>query len=197
MKLSPVQITPPAAGDPVVTLADAKAAMKVEHDDEDTLIVGLIAAAVADLDGYSGILGRCLVSQEWEQSLPCFSGRMCLPLAPVSAVQEIRYFPADGGDELTLSGSVYRFHPTGIDPYVTLISGQSYPAIAPRDDAVTIKFTAGYGAAADVPEDIKQAIKLTVAHWYANREDVTFTGSPSQIPMGAERLLAKHRRIHI
>ena len=46
-----------------VTLAEAKAWCRVDHIDDDTLISSLIDAAVSKLDGYSGILGRCMVTQ--------------------------------------------------------------------------------------------------------------------------------------
>src|SRR5690606_10673336 len=61
----PVRVTPPAIQP--VTLAEAKLHLRVDHDDEDALISNLIQAATGHLDGWTGILGHCLVEQVWRQ----------------------------------------------------------------------------------------------------------------------------------
>src|SRR5690606_14090696 len=63
-----------------VSLDEAKAQLAVEHGDDDALILGYIAAAVDHLDGWSGILGRALVEQEWRQDFDGFSSTLRLPL---------------------------------------------------------------------------------------------------------------------
>lgn len=73
-------ITPPT--DQVVTLAEAKLHLRVDGEDEDSLIQGLIDAAVAYLDGADGVLGRALAPQEWEVVF-CGSAPGVLPLVPV------------------------------------------------------------------------------------------------------------------
>jgi uncharacterized phiE125 gp8 family phage protein len=47
--------------------------------------------------------------------------------------------------------------------------GKSWPATYPETNAVRIRFVAGYGAAADVPCEIKHAILLKVADLYEYR----------------------------
>jgi uncharacterized phiE125 gp8 family phage protein len=54
---------------------------------------------------------------------------------------------------------------------VSLAYGQSYPTTYSEIQAVQIRFVAGYGLAADVPECIKQAILLKVADLYEHRGD--------------------------
>lgn len=53
-----------------------------------------------------------------------------------------------------------------------------------------IRFTAGYGAAADVPEDTRLAIEMTVAHWHENRES-------QEMPPEARRLLDTYRVLRL
>lgn len=54
---------PPAS--PVVSVSDAKAALRITHDDEDALIGALVAAATQHLEGYGGVIKRALVTQSW------------------------------------------------------------------------------------------------------------------------------------
>ena len=61
----PVLVTPPA--ETPVSRTEAKAHLRVDGTGDDDLIDGLIDAAVAHLDGYTGILGRCMVTQTWRQ----------------------------------------------------------------------------------------------------------------------------------
>lgn len=74
--------------------------------------------------------------------------------------------------------------------YLTLRPGQSWPATFRRADAVSIAFTAGYGAAADVPEPICQAILLIVQR--------LFDGADTEIDIAIERtvhaLIAPYRK---
>ena len=59
-------------------------------------------------------------------------------------------------------------------------------------NAVTITFVAGYGAADQVPDEAKHAIKLILGHLYENREDVS-TAPLRAIPQGARNLLWPNR----
>jgi uncharacterized phiE125 gp8 family phage protein len=56
--------------------------------------------------------------------------------------------------------------------------------------------TAGYANAAAVPEAIKTAIKMMVAHWYANRETVA-AQQMTTVPFAAEHLLMPYRSVNI
>lgn len=50
---------------PVVLLDDMKAHLRVLHDDEDLDIQALTDAATSWLDGWDGVLGRCIMPQTW------------------------------------------------------------------------------------------------------------------------------------
>lgn len=80
----PVRVTAPAS--PVVATADLKAHLRVDGTDSDPQIVALEAAAVAHLDGYRGVLGRCIAEQEWAVTYAA-PGTYRLPLPDVSAVE--------------------------------------------------------------------------------------------------------------
>lgn len=61
-----IRVTAPTAQ--VVTLHDMKDHLRVAHDDEDLLIQSLTDAAVSWLDGWDGVLGRCIMPQTWRIS---------------------------------------------------------------------------------------------------------------------------------
>jgi uncharacterized phiE125 gp8 family phage protein len=90
-----------------------------------------------------------------------------LPLAPVSAIDEVTYLDTDGVEQ-TLASSVYALDSGRNEIY--LADGEEWPETQEIRDSVTVRFTAGYGAdPEDIPADIRQAMLFLVAHWYENR----------------------------
>lgn len=148
---------------------------------DQSLIDGLIAAAVGELDGREGVLGRCLVEQTWAQTLDGFPVGGCaipLPLAPVRSISSITYTDPDGAAQ-TLSTDVYRLSAeTDWRPQVELKYQQSWPSTRDDDDVVTVTFVAGYDPSAasppdyraNVPDELKIAIMLKVQAMY-DRDD--------------------------
>lgn len=62
-----IRVTPPAT--PIVALADAKAHLRVDHAHEDALIQAYLDAATSWVDGFDGVLGRCVMPQTWQASV--------------------------------------------------------------------------------------------------------------------------------
>ena len=190
--LAPVRTVPPAS-EPV-TLTEAKLHCGVDHDEHDDLIEGLISAATEHLDGYTGILGRALVTQTWRQDFGGFGSKLRLPVAPVASVSGVTY--RDGENEQqTLSTSIYTLFVDAAGPFVALQPDQDWPGAYARPDAVSVTFVAGV-AADDVPRPIKQSILLMVGHWYANREAVG-PGDLKELPMAVDGLLRPYRRVGV
>lgn len=48
-----------------VSEPDMKEHLRVDHSDEDAVIAALQAGAVAKLDAFGGLLGRCIMPQTW------------------------------------------------------------------------------------------------------------------------------------
>lgn len=185
--LTPVRTVAPATTP--VSLSDVKAHCRVSHNDDDVVLTSLLNAAVDHLDGWSGVLGRCLVTQTWRQDYGSF-GCLRLPLGPVASIASITYYDASN-EQQTLSTDVYGLFADERGPYVGLKSGQSWPSVYGRSDAVSVTFVAG---SADVPASIKAAIMLLVGHWYENREAVT-AGAMSELPLAVDALISPHLRI--
>ena len=181
--LKPVLVTEPAS--PLITTAEAKAHLRIDHSDEDTLIDAMVSAATARIDGCEGVLGRALINQTWRQDFAEFDSSMRLPLEPVSSITSITYQDSLDAQQ-TLASSVYTMLTDERGSYITLNSGQSWPASYFRPDAVSVTFVAGYGSAStDVPQAIIQAALLMVGDWYEHRTTGVFGVRASEVPMAA------------
>jgi uncharacterized phiE125 gp8 family phage protein len=187
-------ITPPA--ELPVSVVEAKAHLRIEHDDEDALIERIIGAAVARIDGRYGWLRRALVTQTWELELPWFpvSRRIALALPPLQSVTSVKYRDLDDVEQ-TFSSDSYQVVKTTDEGYIYLKTGESWPGgTFERPDAVKIQFVAGYGGAAAVPETIRQAILIEIGGLYAERGDAAVKADPSVV---SKRLLAPYKRVLI
>ncbi|WP_406871618.1 head-tail connector protein [Aminobacter sp. P9b] len=189
--LAPVRTAAPASTP--ISVAEAKSHLRIDISDDDGLIEAYIAAAVDHLDGWSGILGRALVTQSWRQDFAGF-GCLRLPLGPVASITEIKYFDDDNVQQ-TLANTVYTHLSDALGTYVALKPDQVWPSSYSRPDAVSITYAAG-SAAADVPPALKAAIFLMVGNWYANRETTTETAM-TELPIGAYALMSPYRRIGV
>lgn len=180
-----IRTTAPAA---LLGIESAKAHLRVDGDDENDVIQGMLDGAVDLLDGYAGHLGRAVVQQSWRLHLSAFPcGRVIkLPLPPLISVEAV-LFTDPAGVERTLAPEAYEVvaGPTGM---IVLRTGFAWPSVACMARAIKINFTAGYGAPGDVPKAIVQAVKVTLTAWYADRE-----GERSALPIAAQRLLAAYR----
>lgn len=193
--LAPVRTVAPVGT--VIALSDAKRHLRVDYDDEDAMIGALISAAVDYLDGYSGILGRALLTQTWRQDFDAFDDEMRLPVGNLLSVSSVTYYDASNALQ-TLSNAVYTGLSDRLGPYLTRKPDQVWPSGYYRPDAISVTWTAGYGAtAASIPTPIKQAILLLVGHWYANREAVNVAAGivGLELPMAVDALIAPYRRV--
>ncbi|MGV8830337.1 MAG: head-tail connector protein [Devosia sp.] len=214
---SPILVTPPAMTP--ISVADAKVHLRqAEYDasgaviagDDDALISAFIDAAVSCLDGWTGILGRCLVEQSWRQDFDSFAGCLRLPLAPALGITSVVATDADGA-EATVPDTAYSLLTDALGPFVRLNSSFVAPYSLADAAGVSVTFTAGYAtipevaavgetaaipAQSTVPAAIKVAILLLVGDWYNNRE-ASMPGTVSELPFAVNALISPFRRISI
>jgi uncharacterized phiE125 gp8 family phage protein len=146
-----------------VTLAEFKAWLRVDDTGEDTYLTALLDGAVAMLDGREGLLGRAIVTQTWQ--LKCWApvqNKIRLRLGGVTSITSVSTLI--NGTSTPWTG--YRLQADAISHYVEPEDTSSWPGYDVRDDAFTVTFVAGYGAASAVPETVKSAIKTLAAHRY-------------------------------
>lgn len=158
-----------------------------------TYIKELTRSAVEAVDGPRGWLGRCLLTQEWQVSCDFFLPEMVLPIAPVRSITEIRYVD-DAGATTTLDANIYRLHGAGSwSAQISPRFGSEWPASRHERDSITISISAGYGDSIDdVPAPVLHGIRMLVAHWYLERQPVTFS-TPHEIPLTIKSAFAPYR----
>lgn len=173
-----------------VSLARAKAHLRVDIDDDDDLIAAQISAARAMAENF---LHRALVTQTRELVLDCFPvSSIPLLFPPIGEVESIIY--TDGaGAEITLDDARYQVDAFSSPGRIWPAYGYTWPSTRLLSlNNVKVRYTCGYGAAADVPPDIVAAILLTLGSLYENREDVVVGTTSAKLPLSAESLLLPH-----
>lgn len=193
----PVLVTPPTIKP--VSLTEAKAWLDIGYTDKDTVITGLIGAATAHLDGWTGILGRCLCEQTWRQDYNDFRSCLRLPLFPVISITSVKYTDTNGAEQ-PIASENYTLKNDDLGAYVEFTSSYSFPSLNSESAAVRVAYLAGYADIAgtpktsSVPDDIKNAIALLVRHWFDNPGAVVVGVTAQQLPQGVDALLGKYRR---
>lgn len=153
-----------------VTLPEAKAQLRVEHNEEDALIGSLIAVGRRKVELETG---RALLTQtittyldEWPEC-----GRIDLPIYPAVAVTSINYIDPDGQTNVWPSEN-YNTRFTGMRASVWPAPDVDLPDLGAYPGAVEIIYTAGTDSVTDVPAELKHAILTQVALLYERREDM-------------------------
>lgn len=199
MTRPPVLVTAPAALP--VSLASVKAHLRVDHSDDDDTIKTYIEAAVAHLDGYAGILGRCLVTQTWRQDYDSFSREMRLPFE-ATEVEAITWRNREG-QIATVATANYALDADSAGSYVRFQRSFDFPRDLHEARPVAITFLAGFGVPPSeessdpnpVPGPIRSAILLMVGDLYRYRETARPGGTPQvEMSLSVDRLLTPYRR---
>lgn len=175
MNSRPILITPPAV--PLVTLAEVKAQCRIDHADEDAALNVMIAAAVGYMDGWGGILGRCMRSQVWRQEYDGW-GDLALALPDVSAVTVTGFDAAD----LAVAATKAALMSDGAGAWVETEG---------PDTAVKVRVDYTCAMPAVQLDVARHAALMLIAHWHANREAVS--GSMQSTPLAFEALIAPLR----
>lgn len=164
------QVTPPAV-EPV-TLEETKLHLRVDGTEEDNLISALIKAARQKAEEYTR---RAFITQTWEVALDAVISTFLLPRPPVQTIETITV------DGKTVAPEIYGL---AVNLFYT-----KNPLYAVYPGGLVIRYVSGYGSTAeDIPQAIRQAILMLVAHLYEHRGDVA-----EEIPPMIKSLLQPFR----
>lgn len=175
-----------------LSLDEAKAYLRVEHSDDDDVIAALSAGSRIHVEAQTR---RALITQSWRMSADSWpeDGRLPVRPAPLQELTAARVYDFDGSTRdidiqafvLDRAASALAFAPWALPAPGRVVAG------------IEIDVTVGYGdAAIDVPEPLRQAIRLLVAHWYENR-GLAAIGTVTVLPTTVAALIAPYRMLSL
>ena len=176
--MTPVLLAGPAL-EPL-TLDETRLWLRLDSGDEDELVLALIRAARSAVEQATR---RALMSQAWRLRLDRWPAEACvrLPLSPILSLDAVRVFDAAGAPALA---DLQGFH---IDQSrgARLVCDVAPPAPGRIANGIEIDVTAGFGATPqNVPEPLRIAMRLLVAHWFERRGDALHEDRVAHLPAG-------------
>ena len=174
-----------------VSLAEAKLHLRVDIEDDDAYIVGLISAAREWVESY---LDRSLVYTQWTMRLDRFPYEIELPRPPMAmagthTATAITY-TLEGGSTATLATTEYRVDRHSTPGVMRTNYAGTWPSHLYDRNSVSVTWWAGYGEdGTKVPRVIRNAILLLVAHWYENRQAVLVGSISKELEYSVNALL--------
>jgi uncharacterized phiE125 gp8 family phage protein len=188
-----------------VLLSELRLHARVDHTDEDPLLVSYLNAASSYAEKR---LGGSLIDTRWEMVLDAFPTspvlRLCKPpFTPTPERQEIEVEYLDptlkarrlveSVPVLTVGSGTFVAYRNQNPPVIAVNVAGVWPVTGTARGAVTVRWWAGYGASSeDVPVGIRHAILLLAATWYINREAIG--GPAARVPYGVDELLTIHSK---
>ena len=161
-----------------ITLAEAKAFLRVDSDAENNLINHLIKTSRQIAEEY---LGKSLITQTLQLQFDYYTPPVVnLLRGPVQEVVAVIIVSQDFS-ESTLSASAY---------HLSAGNRQIVFDVAPMGQIVQVQYVAGYGDAEDVPAPVKQGLLEHIASMYENR-------GQNELPVNVRSVYAPYRTVRI
>ena len=113
-------------------------------------------------------------------------------LAAFPELSAVRVFD-EQDDEHALEAGQFRLEPGRVLLPETI---EDMPVLRQRL-GIEIDYVAGFGDAADVPADLKQAVLALVAHWFEHRDAAVVAGPGAVVPAGFDRLVETYRQVRL
>lgn len=186
--MTPILLAGPAV-EPV-SLADAKTWLRIEGNAEDELISGLVTAGRLMLEAATRTL---FVVQSWRIACDAWpeDGLLNIPIAPFRSLDAFRTFDA-ANVPTNVPASAYELDSAPNAARIRLLA--PLPAPVRCLSGIALDVTVGFGPlATDVPEPLRQAIRMMVARLYENRGDIESDPMPAAIAS----LIAPYRRARL
>ena len=192
--MSAILITPPAL-EPVSRI-EAKEHLKVTTDAEDDLIDRLITTARQQVEKQ---IDKVLIDQTWKIYLNEWpaTGQIILPVAPVTAVVNLRTWSQD--DVAAIIDPAHYYADLLAGPQ-KLILRQSRLWLRPGRIAngIEIEVTAGFGPDGNaVPAPLRTAMLILIAHWFENRQADCDGPANSQVSEKIQSLLSPFQQVRL
>lgn len=152
-----------------LSVADAKAHLRITNSTQDNLVEDLIWGAV---EAFEKRANMCLSDQTWKAFLPTFYDEIEIYKYPVTSIDIIQYYDSDNAIQTLSTSDYFSNLDTGsvgdYNPRPLLITVETSYSTYERDDAVIITFGAGDST---LDYDVKQALLAWIYRMYENPND--------------------------
>lgn len=199
-----------------LTLPEAKAHLRVDFADDDVYIEQLISTARWKLERQyrRAILSQTMVLgldwfgmpsryrdvfsplSYWPVAGPQYASSSIIELRPpLVSITSVKYY--DPSNVLqTFANTNYGFDATSEPGRLYPLPGKSWPATAAVPNAVQVTHISGASDPAQVPENIKQAMRMVLSNFYENREESVIGTRlvALALPDGVDKLMAPYRQ---
>lgn len=179
-----------------VTLAAAKAHLRVEITDDDDLIGTLITAARVHVEAATR---RVLITQRWRLTYDNWpaNGLLDLRMTPIQSVDAVSIADANG-NPVAVNAAAYQVDLASVPARLVLnVPIETLKPGVPIG-GIEIDVTAGYGASGlSVPQPLQLAMMMLVARWYETRDGTAIGSVPASIAEGFDALIAPYRVLRI
>lgn len=163
-----------------VTVAQAKAHLRIDASDEDDVVERYLRAAIGFVQTKASVV---LAPTTLQQRFDYWPGLVKLARGPVRDVREVAYLDEDGAEQEVAEAS-WMWEPTDEGADFWLVSDFDRPSLQEdRRGTVRITFDAGFddpndtGSGDDpsltLPDELVQAVLLMTGHFFENREAVS------------------------
>jgi uncharacterized phiE125 gp8 family phage protein len=170
-------INPPAT-EPIA-LDEIENFLRISNEPDVTILTDMISAARKRVEAMTG---RQLITATWELRLDSFPGMIKIPMPPLQSITFLKYLDT-GGIEQDLTEDIDFIVDTYSEPArITPAYGTVWPLTQSVFNAVRLIFVAGYGDNdTDIPEPIRNYMKVFIGAMYENRELMALSNSPSAL----------------
>lgn len=163
----------------ILEISEARDHCRIDTSEQDAVLSTYIKGA---REHFERISGRAFITQSWDLTidyewpwvLDMDTHRHLqvieLPRPPCLSVTSISYVDGAGNPQ-TLAAGQYLVDVTNVIGRIYPAYGVTWPTVRCQAKAITVRFVAGFGAGSgNVPEDLRQAARLQIAHYFENRE---------------------------
>jgi len=169
--------------EPIVTLNEAQAYVRIETGEEEALVAGLIRTASALCEAF---INQIVIARPFERDLPASGAWERLPVTPVRSITDVASVDAFGGTNPLTSDAYSVDIDFAGDGWVRLASGIP-------DGRIRVGGTAGIADSENgVPEPIRQGVLRLVAHLFTVRD-----GEGGEPPAAVTALWRPYRRMRL
>jgi uncharacterized phiE125 gp8 family phage protein len=167
-----------------ITLAEAKAQLRILSDDEDSVVTSAIVDARGWIENYTGLI---LTRREVTEVLQGFGNR--LTTWPIVSINAVEYLDADGAEQALPDTD---FFPQIARRPARLVS-TTWPRLY-EGSTVAVTMTAGFASPEAIQlfsPNIMRAMRILVAGFFHDRESAGLAGD---VEVAAKRLLRNFKR---